>query len=214
MSFGPTWRCLNPLARTVAYDRRRFARLVRITIENFDLRLRDVAKIDTFEAPAEAADLHGAERCRRLEDEDVRADFRFARNTQLDLDFTKLQNRGEYVAINVVLRDPLVSFMSGPPGDSFSGMHVSTSEPRPRNPDDAKSPFLVDPQKVLRNIDGVEPVLPREYPSSAVFACRIFDDPGNDCFIPFNVGVFVQDSARSPRYSVPLIIDPKVKNCG
>jgi hypothetical protein len=213
MSFGPNCRSLDPLSRTVAYDPKRFTRLVRITIENFDLRRPDVARIETFEAPREPGDLHGGERCRGL-DEDVRAGFRFRRNTQFDLDFTKLRDRGEYVAINVVIRDPLVSFMSGPPGDPFYGLHVTTGEPLPRVPDGGKSPFVVDPQEVLRTIEGVEPLLPREYPNSAVFACQIFDDPGNDCFVSFNLGVFVQDDARSPRYSVPVVIDPKVKNCG
>jgi hypothetical protein len=214
MSFGPTWRCLNPLSRTVEYDPRRFTRLVRITIGNFDLRSPDLTRIETFEAPTDPADLHQGERCRRLDDENARGDFAFARNTQFDLDLTRLRGRSEYVAINIVVRDPLVSFMNGSPGEAFFGMHVSTSEPQTRRPDDVKSPFLVDPQKVLRNIAGIEPVSPREYPTSAVFACPIFDDPGNDCFIPFNIGVFVQDQARSPKYSVPVIIDPKVRNCG
>jgi hypothetical protein len=214
MSFGSNCRSLDPLDRTVAYEPSRFARLVRLTIENFDLRRPDVARIETFEAPDSAADLHDGERCRQLDGEDVRADFAFAHNTQFDLDLTRLTKRAEFVAINVVIRDPLVSFMSGPPGDPYFGLHVTTSQPRPRKPADAGSPFLVDPRGVLRNIDGIQPLSPREFPTSIVFACQIFDDPGNDCFVPFNLGVFVQDRPRAPKYSVPVIIDPKVKNCG
>ena len=115
--------------------------------------------------------------------------------TRFDLDLSGLWNGDEYIAVKVILRDPEVTFWG-------SDLSITTT-------DSISAAMICGLQTRLWSKDEEENASKpsREF---AKFYVRNTGTPG--LVGSFNILLFIRDS--DPRFNLPVIIDPKVRNDG